>query len=356
MSDKRKGRFGAKMRAGTERVIAGLTTPAEEIVINATMLGASGVGKTSLLAAMYDRFLHVVGQADLDILPDSDTTRELNQSLIKLKELPTAVRVTAAVPGTADVRLYRLGIGPKGRRPAFTLRFTDYPGKYLVRDDYSDRAVVEEALLQSDVILVAIDTPALVEQAGRFHDMVNVPMIVIDEIRRLLAESAESRLLILTLLKCETYVTTPADVEKLVKLVKTSYQPLLDHIRGEGVRDRVGCVLAAVQTVGAVRLLKVDDESPTNPVFHFCATSIKAHYQPVDTDQPLRYLLRFVINKYRAEGRPFRKWITEWVTGVDSKLGAAVDTFAKECKTSGGFEIVQHHPLLQAPPWTRTQP
>lgn len=338
-------------RALVDRLAAGIQ-PRGEVVVNAAMLGSVGVGKTSLLASMYERFSHVIGPVDLDIRADPDTSRSMNSTIATLKELPTAVRVTAGVPGTGKVRHYRFDIGARGRAAAFTLRFTDFPGAYMLPEHYADREKVQEALVSSDVLLVAIDTPAMIEHSGRFHDIINTPLTVLDEVKRLLVESAEPRLIILTLLKAESYLTSPAAIDKLAKLVTEKYRPLLDHIGGEGVRHRVGCVLASVQTVGSVRLLSVDPANPREPIFHYRATGIGASYDPVDTDQPLRYLLRFVINKYRADGRPLWRSIWERMNGVDGRLVAAVDTFARGCKTTDGFAVLQDHPLLQTPtPW-----
>jgi hypothetical protein len=321
----------------------------EDIVINGSMLGAPGVGKTSLLASMYERFGDVIGSVDLDMLPESETSRTLGRCLATLKKLPTSVKVTAALPGTGSVRHYQFAIGAKGTTSAFTLRLTDYPGKYMLPGHYADREKVEYALATSDVIIVSIDTPALVEMDGRFHDVVNTPTVVTDEIKRLLADTTEPRLLILTLLKCETYLESAASTEKLVNLVKARYQPLLNHIAGVGISDRVGCVLASVQTIGSIRLYEVDTDSVGDPVFRFRATRVGASYAPVDTDQPLRYLLRFVINKYRSNDRPIWRSLWERINGVDGRLVRAVDNFAAGCKTTDGFEILQDHPLLHPP-------
>lgn len=324
------------------------------VVIQATMLGSVGVGKTSLLAAMHEQFGKVVGKADLDIRPNGDTSRALGIAVAKLEELPTEVRVTAALEGTANVRHYEFDIGVPGRPAAFTLQMTDYPGRYLLPEPFQDREVVESTLANSDVILLAIDTPALVERDGKFHKTINASTVVTDELRRLLPRRPdEPVLLILALLKCETWVTTPADRARLIRNVKEHYKPLLEYIGSPGIRDRVGCVLTSVQTVGSVRLLRTEVRVAADgtefPVFRFCASELDAKYAPVDTDQPLRWLLRFVINKYRSEARPTWRRVWEWLNGVDERLVASVDTFAAECKTSDGFEILQEHPLLMTP-------
>jgi len=343
---------------GADRVAGRLRLRAEDIVLNATMLGSVGVGKTTLLASMYERFTHVVGSAiDLNIVPERETSRILSSYVTTLKELPTNLVVSKALDGTAKVRHYAFEVGTTGRAPAFTLRFTDYPGRYLLPDRYEDQSRVEAALADSDVVLIAVDTPALMHDNGRFHEMINVPMVVTDEVKRLFGASPEPRLIVLTLLKSETYLGSPEAADRLIETVKERYRPLLDFLAAGEMRARAGCVVAAVQTIGSIRLFKVDTDDRGRPTFQFRSTQIGGTYAPLDTEQPLRYLLRFVINKYRTDGRPVLRGVWDHLSGAEARLISAVEEFARECKTSGGFAVVQDHALLHAPaadtPWRR---
>src|SRR5664280_870566 len=152
MTDRRRPmtQLRRALAQGGDRVAGRLKLRAQDIVVDATMLGSVGVGKTTLLASMYERFGHVIGDVDLDVIPRPETSRTLSSYIATLKELPTSIKVTAALPGTASVRHYRFAVGAKGRPAASTLRFTDYPGNYMLPRDYHDRAAVEKALTASD--------------------------------------------------------------------------------------------------------------------------------------------------------------------------------------------------------------
>lgn len=342
----------------TRRVAKDVAATTGDVTIDVTMLGSSGVGKTTLLASMYERFGHVIGDLDLEVLAtDRRTSIRLGEYIAQLREMPGSVRVTGGIAGTSQVREYTFGVGPKGNPSAFALRFTDYPGQYLLEPDLAGSERIERALAASNVILLAVDTPALVELGGRYHEMINRPQPVLDEVKRILGLSDEPRLLLITLLKCEKYVADPESAQQLVNLVTEKYKPLLDYIRTGDVRERTGCVLAPIQTIGSVRLFRVSTEDDENPVFHFRSSRVGAAYAPIDTEQPLRYILRFVINKYRQSDRPMLKGIWDRFTGVDGRLIAAVDAFAADCKTTGGFAVLQDHSLLhgarQGPAWGR---
>jgi hypothetical protein len=267
-----------------------------------------------------------------------------------LHRLPNSIRVSGGIPGTGMLYEYTFGVGVKGRRPAFNLRFTDYPGKYVLDPNVPGAERVGEILRRSQVILVAIDTPALVELNGRYHEAINRTMTVLDEVKRLLRDNTVPRLVILTLLKSEKYLKSRESAAALTQRAIQAYQPLLDYIRAPDLVERTACVLAPVQTVGSVVLSRAAEDESGGPVFYFRNTSINAAYAPMDTDQPLRYTLRFVINSYRRGERPWLKSMWEQVIGVDRQLVGAVEEFASGCKTDAGFAVLQDHEYLHAMP------
>jgi hypothetical protein len=348
----KQGRTSAELRSrAKEAVKRGFKLRPEDSTVDVTMIGSTGTGKTTLLASMYERFGHVAGGASLDVhtLKHGDAAR-LNGYVENLHRLPASIRVSGGIPGTGILYEYTFGVGVKGRRPAFNLRFTDYPGKYVLDPSVPGAERVSEILRRSQVILVAIDTPALVELNGRYHEAINRTMTVLEEVKGLLRDNTVPRLVILTLLKSEKYLKSREDAAALTRRAIEGYRPLLEYIKGGELAERTACVLAPVQTVGSVVLSRAAEDESGGPVFYFRSTSINAVYAPEDTDQPLRYTLRFVINSYRLGERPWLKSMWEQVIGVDKQLVAAVEEFASGCKADNGFAILQDHEYLHATP------
>jgi hypothetical protein len=312
-----------------------------------TMLGSAGTGKTTLLASVYDRFDAVIGSTDLAVIPDHLTSVKLDEYITTLKSLPRTVEVRYGLPGTGEIREYRLGVGRKGKPSLFTLRFTDYPGKKLFSDQVNEeKEAILRALTRADVIMVAIDAPALMERNGKYHNLINRPRFIRDQIMTMLMAD-EARLIILVPLKCERYVGTQEEARRLTERVLEQYEPMLNFIRTGEVRSRVGCVLAPAQTVGSVVFNAISEEQPGQPVFHYHSRTANAKYRPVDTDQALRYALRFIVNKYRIERRGVIPGIWQAVFGTDAALVTAMDQFAAGCKNDGSFQVVQPHNFLQ---------
>jgi hypothetical protein len=312
-----------------------------------TMLGSTGTGKTTLLASMYERFDEVIGNTDLAFIPEHLTSVKLNEYITYLRSMPQTMQVRYGIPGTGDIREYRIGVGRKGKRSLLKLRFTDYPGKYLSSNELNaEKEAVLRALTRADVILVAIDAPALMERDGRYHDLVNTPQLVKDQIKTMLTTD-DARLIILVPLKCERYIGTTEGARQLSGRVLEAYETLFNFIRSGDVRSRVGCVLAPAQTVGSVVFSTITEEKPGQPVFEYHSRP-NATYRPVDTDQPLRYALRFIVNKYRMDQRWVLQKVWQTVFGTDAALVAAVDRFAAGCKEDGGFQVVQDHAFLKS--------
>ncbi|WP_214105682.1 hypothetical protein [Acrocarpospora catenulata] len=320
----------------------------EEAIFDVTMLGAVGVGKTTLLASMYERFRWVIGNVDLSVMPDDHGTSVVLQAYINdLQRITNSVRATDGLAGTADMREYLFQVGRKARPPLFGLRFTDYPGKYLISPDADGGGKFDRAMRRADVIVVAIDTPALMERDGRYHEFVNAPGVVIDTIIRM-TEVATPRLILLAPLRCERWMGSASDARELADRVTRAYRPLLGQIGAGDARIRTACVLTPVQTVGSVVFTRLEEDSTGHPIFHFKLRKAGLKYAPQDTDQLLRYTLRFLVNKYRRVGRGAFRTILEQVIGTDQALTSAIQEFSRDCKTSDGFAVLQDHPLLLA--------
>jgi hypothetical protein len=315
-------------------------------IVDVTMLGSTGTGKTSLLASIYDQIDMVIGETDLAIVADERTSLRLQEAVDALSSLPGEIKLEGGLPGTSEIRDYGFGVGRRGNPPLFKLRFTDYPGKYLMNPGTSEGERLQRALLRADVILVAIDTPALMERHGTYHELVNRPRIVMDQLRRILIEP-KPRLIILVPLKCERQISTPEGARKLTQEVTSRYAGLLNYINAGDLRERVGCVLAPAQTLGSVFFSRIDEGDGKNPLFVYRSLSRDAPYRPVDTDQPLRYALRFIVNKYRKDDRGIFRTMVQKAYKTDAALVTAVDQFAAGCKSNDSYRVLQSHGYLQ---------
>src|SRR5436853_4574686 len=87
------------------RIFQGKIAPTQTLKI--TMLGSSGVGKTSLLAAIYDQFDQIIGQTNLQLTPDDNSRTILENRLTELKSLVgNSIRARGGIQGTVSPRSF----------------------------------------------------------------------------------------------------------------------------------------------------------------------------------------------------------------------------------------------------------
>lgn len=315
--------------------------------LNVAMLGGTGVGKTSLLTAMYDRFDQNIGRANLQLTPDLESNAILGKQLGELKGMFNYFEpIGQGIQASTGERSFLFDIGKRGEAPSLRFHFIDYPGGYL---ETSPQTILQ-FIKNSAAILIAIDAPALMEQKGRWNETVNKPSQVHGLFKNAkLKELCEQspRLFIFSPIKCEKYIQDAKLTKELLTRIKDSYKPLLDLFTSEAVKNNIAVVIAPVQTVGGIYFSRivVNDGAP---VFYFHKTNYNAEYSPHDSEQPLRYLLRFLL-KLHYDSRRWQvfNFIRDWLN-LDTHLREAVQIFAEGCNhnTADGFEVYSGNHLL----------
>lgn len=156
--------------------------------------------------------------------------------------------------------------------------------------------------------------------------------------------------MILAPVKCEKYVQSEALSLELNHRIKEEYKRLFDLFNSEALQSKIVTVIAPVQTVGSVIFSRVD-EKDGEPHFIFRKTGHDAKYSPKDSEQPLRYLLRFVLKLHLTNNRNW-EWLSfdlnflRDVFGLDDAFINAIRELSKGCKSGNGFSVLQGHSLL----------
>ncbi|MCT7984481.1 hypothetical protein NG796_14360 [Laspinema sp. A4] len=309
--------------------------------LKVTMLGPSGVGKTSLLTAMYEQFERNIGQTNLQLTPDLESAALLQERLAELKTLPDSFETKGWMQSTEDHKSFLFELGRRGAIPSLTLHFQDYPGEYLAaKSSREDKERVETFVRESAAVAIAIDTPALMEKNGQWHDAVNKPQQIANLFQRVYRELESPRLVIFAPVRCEKYLQDEKSSAELVRQVQAGYARVLDLLRSESLLSKVVVIITPVQTVGTVVFSRIEILDG-KPLFIFRKTSHDAQYNPQDSEQPLRYLLRFLLRLHldRRNLGVFN-FIRDWL-GLDNHLKDAVREFAKGCKNTGAYAVLQ---------------
>lgn len=318
-----------------------------------TMLGPSGVGKTSLLTVMWDRLAATIGEANLQLTPEPESLVILQNCLKDLKSLANRGNFQAkgGIEGTEEPFIYSFDVGNMGAsNPALRLHFHDYPGGWIESDPKNMNYVIN-TIQESIAVLIAIDAPALMEPQqqntwkGDWHEEFNRPTTITTLFQKAYqgVNSPKPKLVILAPVKCEKYIRG-GHSEALLEQVKKGYPRLLGTLQADALSGKIAVVVTPVQTVGNVIFNAVQGQEPP-PRFSFNQVG-NGGYDPRNSEQPLRYLLRFLLRQYGDRSRFLGHRFIRRMFDADAPFIKAATVVAQGCKHDNGFTVLQGHNLL----------
>ena len=276
------------------------------------VLGPSGAGKTTLLACMSEEFEEVKPGT---IFPaDPDTFSTLNKAYKSLENEANNSQnreFEKAVKSTENLREYLFHI--KGHRAVLPVRFYDFPGGWM-NPSSSDNKQVIEIIKNSAVIIVAINTPYLMEFDGMYKDQ-GCPS---DEINWVLNKGFEDdkdkeRLILFVPIKCERYLETREDRENLSRCVKNTFSKTLNLTSQPFYRDKLAMAMLPVQTVGNAKFRRFKfgaDERVEREIYNKESDGKK--FCPKNVDQPLRYMMSFLLTQFAENKKKQSLWRKAW--------------------------------------------
>jgi len=303
--------------------------------INILMMGGRRCGKTSVLASMEKCFTDIA--ADIDGL-GIDCIDSGNEILFKIQELkgyfsPVYKRkkvFTADLNPSTASHDYEYSVKLNGKNSGYDMKFIDFPGENLDKDEKAEE--LQKMVDDSQVIIVAIDTPHLVEEideatgVGKHHYKFNRVDKITRFFKRTFQNTTEDRLIIFVPLKCEKYYYRNK-LKKVSDLVKLGYSELFDFLGSGGVEDKCTVLITPILTLGGSEFYKfVEEEDKFFPgetvmVSKYChvGNPADAKYSPKFCEQPLILVLHYLIGVARknAEGRNrFSRWFKEKFTNA----------------------------------------
>ena len=318
--------------------------------LHITMLGARGVGKTSLLSGMYDQFDSALLQGtNLCLTPDSESQIRLGRKLAELKRQGDDFDASPTVTGTADSQQFSFGLGRIAEPPRFQLVFRDYPGGWL--HDAKRHPDIHKFIRESQVILLAVDAPSLMELNGKWNEEINAVSQIRDCLKEALQEvpsDLQQKLVMVCPIKCERYVQNLSTRDDLLKKIDKNYEGIFDLLRNEPLEGKTAVAVVPVQTLGNVWFSRFSEHGEGLPNYHFRRIkSDEPGYAPRHVEQPLCYTVSFALKQY-LERRSLVKMVGDWFSNRNVAFDHALKELAnkRKSKSEEGFIIKQGGHLL----------
>lgn len=279
-----------------------------EIDIKVCMLGARGVGKTSVMTSIFydgnskDGFYGT----KIRLYATPETGAELNKQRNKLMDVFKHRQNIAAIGASSGVSEFKLQLGMLSEAPNINLLITDYPGEKVE----TERQYVAERIKESEVVIVAIDSPYLMESGGMYDEEKNRTSLIRDFLLKNVGDLKE-KIVLFVPLKCEKYLDLKRNKAErrdlsaqLADRVGNMYKEVIDKLAEQG---NVAVAITPILTMGGVVFdhFEVNSEGGQGASYKFydgeTSDGIKAKYDPLFCSQPIFYLLSFVTRQYKLK-------------------------------------------------------
>ena len=254
---------------------------------------------------------------------------------------------TGAIAATSTETTFTFEMGRVGRSKTVDIEIKDFPGEYLI----SNPSKVSDYVKESDVIMIAIDSPYLMEENGFFNEVRNETNKVINYFESN-TSAIKDKMVLLVPLKCERYFHDHR-IEELNQKVKKTYSQLIDFSKSSNMT----VVITPIQTLGSVEFDHFEDNPTgvgTTKISHFRYYGNKPKFMPMFCVQPLYYVLTYVTNEY--------EWLQKQPAGYFERIKNTFisylkddDEFFHEIKKVGkniihnenGYEVVATNTILK---------
>lgn len=228
--------------------------------LNILMMGGRRSGKTSVLAGIVDNFVNGEIKDLLTIKDVSEVTNNpLQDKVENLKQLlATSKGKTILVDdsSTGNVQRYILEFSIPGTKNKMEIVFNDVNGEYF-ESGGTQSDMISGLVGKSDVFIIAIDTPSLMEAVNPENPLMNEPLNKainrVQDIHNFITmlddkNGADAKMVIFVPLKCEKWAKENR-LDEISERVKTVYStPLVALSKMKNVKVDI----LPIQTVGSI--------------------------------------------------------------------------------------------------------
>jgi GTPase SAR1 family protein len=306
------------------------------------MVGPDGVGKTTLLATMYHELLRLNNSSGFEFAASEDTHYDLQEAYKKLTTIlrqPTFTPTGPLLKGTAGIIERQLNILFKGKKE-LDLVFCDIAGGLIRADkNHPDWQDFNQRLEQAVVIIHVIDGSALIEGDELVSLKKNEPLQIYELLLSTLMDSQKDHLLLFVITKCETWLKSQTERNKLERRFEKHYEMLIQLIEK---LDNVAGVLIPVKTLGCVEFTRIENKNNEKEMIFVRKPNLR--FKPEKIEQPLRYAIAFALHEHNQNRGNWNK-LMRWLWNEEVAFQQALTEFAEA--RSRNFRIYGNSSLIE---------
>ena len=333
--------------------------------INVLMVGGRRAGKTSLLAAVKAccdekmlKQLTVSAVSGADSM--NDKVKEM-QDYFSEPQYKDKMFFEPDGSPSDNPSEYEFEVIVNQKNSSYTIGFTDVPGEYYGSNESGEfteqefeeiQSYIDDQVRNSQVFLIAIDTPHLMEKNDRTtgygagHEWFNRVNQITDLFKHAF-QDAQNRMVLFVPIKCERYLDK---MDKVAERVEAGYAELITYLTTGPVGELCTVTIAPIISLGGASFLRFQNNDwHYVGEYHYNLDPNKREYKPQNCEQPLMLILQYLLDtakKQRNNQHVVIKWFQERILG-QARL-ADLETCEKEIQslviTDKKQGFVQLHP------------
>lgn len=259
------------------------------------MMGPRSVGKTTVLTSIFHESQAQICEGSSIYLKALDeNTNKLNDYHTMLVD--AVINKNASnLPASNTISEFLFGLGLIGRAESVKLLIRDFPGEYLLSKQKADREEIYNFIATATVILIAVDTPYLMEENGKYNEEKNKVALVTHYLKDN-ADIVKDKLVLFVPLKCERYMHD-GKLPLVSEATKATYAELTSFFE----ENNIASFVTPIITLGGIEFDHMQDNvgiSDVQKISVFRPWGKRPEYKPLFCPQPLYYLLTYVANYY----------------------------------------------------------
>ncbi len=280
---------------------------------NVLMFGTRRSGKSSVLASMIESFEKInatsKNKIKLEATPDT-------KELLKMKKNKLEKVFEGRIPDepfiiyedlTDTPYEYEFLMTAEGSKDSHTISFKDIPGEWLMTDERKKE--LDNDAARARIIIIAIDTPHLMEAGGAFHDF-NLPTRVYDFLRCPKGEKDIPRMILFVPIKCEKYYYE-GRMNEVNDRIKKQYELLFENFAVSPKKELYTVAITPILTLGGIvfdsfmkdsdgKVAIINNTKVPSLAYRPKAVYYKLYdkapiFSPKYCEQPVLYILNFIL-------------------------------------------------------------
>lgn len=307
----------------------------EDLTLHVCMMGPRAVGKTTVLTSIFHETQQSICGTRLYLRAEDSNTSKLITYRAELQEAVER-QDPGRLPASNTISRFVFGLGLKGQKPTVNIAVQDYPGEFLTSSDKAKRKEVDDFVSAASIILIAIDTPYLMEEEGKWNEQKNKIEVVSSYLMQHGA-LVQHKLVLFVPLKCERYFHDGCIVE-VSERIKACYADLISFFD----QNEIASLITPILTLGGMefdhmeqRTLAFGDISQIACYRPYAKNPV---YQPMFCPQPLYHLLSYTANYYDWMNRQPKGFMDRLRTSIYSYL-MNDEEFAEEVRSISSYTI-----------------